>query len=72
MQKIAVSVKGRELVTWNVEKANWRPYRVSIPADLIKPGEPLTLEYAIGAPMPSTPEDPRRIGLGIEKVIVSQ
>lgn len=71
MQKIEVTVKGRKLVTWNVEKANWRPYRVSIPADLVKPGEPLTLEYTIGAPMPAT-EDPRRIGLGVEKVIVSQ
>jgi len=72
MQKIEVFVKGRKLVTWNVEKANWRPYRVSVPADLVTPGEPLTLEYTIGAPMPSTPEDPRAIGLGVEKVIVSQ
>lgn len=72
MQTIEVFVKGRKLVTWNVEKANWRPYRVSIPADLVTPGEPLTLDYTIGAPMPSTPEDPRAIGLGVEKVIVSQ
>jgi hypothetical protein len=72
MQKIEVFVKGRKLVTWNVEKANWRPYRVSIPADLVKSGEPLTIEYTIGAPMPSTPEDPRNIGLGVEKVIISQ
>jgi hypothetical protein len=72
MQKIEVAVKGRKLVTWNVEKANWRPYRVSIPADLVTPGQPLTIDYTIGAPMPSTPEDQRRIGLGVEKVIVSQ
>lgn len=72
MQKIEVFVKGRKLVTWNVEKANWRPYRVSVPPDLVEPGDPLTLDYTIGAPMPSTPEDPRSIGLGVEKVIVSQ
>jgi hypothetical protein len=72
MQKIEVSVKGRKLVTWNVEKANWRPYRVSIPADLVTPGQPLTIEYTIGAPNPPTPEDPRSIGLGVEKVIISQ
>ena len=72
MQRVTVSVKGRKLVTWNVEKANWRPYRVSVPAQLVAPGEPLTLEYAIANPKPSTAEDRRRIGLGVQKVIVSQ
>ena len=72
MQKIEVSVKGRKLVTWNVEKANWRPYRVSVPADLVTPGQPLTLDYKIGQPNPATPEDRRSIGLGVQKVIISQ
>ena len=72
MQTITVSVKGRKLVTWNVEKGNWRPYRVSVPAELVTPGEPLSLEYAIANPKPPTAEDRRRIGLGVEKVIISQ
>ena len=71
-QQVTVSVKGRKLVTWSVEKASWRPYRVSVPADLITPGQPLVLDYAIANPKPSTPEDVRRIGLGVEKVTISQ
>lgn len=71
-QVIGVSVKGRKLATWNVEKANWRPYRVSVPADLVKPGEPLTLAFSISKPKPASAEDPRSIGLGVQKLIVSQ
>lgn len=72
MQTVDVAVKGRHLATWNVEKANWRPYRVSVPADLVKPGEPLTLEFTIAKPKPPGPDDPRSIGLGVQKLIVSQ
>lgn len=72
MQTVDVSVKGRHLATWNVEKANWRPYRVSVPAELVKPGEPLTLDFSIAKPKPPSAEDPRSIGLGVEKLIVSQ
>ena len=71
-QAIGVSVKGRPLATWNVEKANWRPYRVSVPADLVKPGEPLTLEFSISKPKPPSAEDPRSIGLGVQKIVISQ
>ena len=72
MQQIGVSVKGRLLTTWSVEKGNWRPYRVRVPAELVQPGEPLTLDYSIANPKPSTAEDRRRIGLGVQKVIISQ
>lgn len=72
MQKVTVSAKGRTLASWEVEKSNWRPYRVVVPADLVAPGEPLVLDFAIANPMPETATDKRRIGLGVEKVTISQ
>ncbi|MET3665664.1 hypothetical protein [Caulobacter sp. 1776] len=72
MQTVHVSVEGRELATWNVEKGNWRPYRASVPAELIKPGEPLTVQFTVGKPKPRTADDPRALGLGVQKLVISQ
>jgi hypothetical protein len=70
-QVVGVSSGGRRLATWRVERANWRDYRVTVPAALIRPGEPLRLELSIpGAAAPGG-ADQRRLGIGLQKLVIA-
>ncbi|NQE64242.1 hypothetical protein [Caulobacter sp. RHG1] len=71
-QPIAVSVAGRKLADWKVERVDWRPYTVIVPAEWVGSDGGVTLDFAIPNAKPSTPQDPRRIGLGVQKVVISQ
>ncbi|WP_184719211.1 hypothetical protein [Caulobacter sp.] len=71
-QPIAVSMAGRKLADWTVERIDWRPYTVIVPADLIGPDGGVMLDFAIPNAKLPTPQDQRRIGLGVQKVVISQ
>lgn len=62
----------RALLTAARQEAGWRWVALAVVVAAVGLFHHLTLEYAIGAPNPPTPEDPRSIGLGVEKVIISQ
>ncbi len=66
-----MSVNGRPLDVWEVESQYYRPYTVTIPPDLMKAGKPIDVEFGIpGAASPS-PQDPRLLGIGLQKLSLS-
>lgn len=67
-QVVTVAVGGEVLATWHVERANWRPYYVTVPTRLMKAGAPVRLEIAIPGAPPPTPPEKRRIGLGLKQL----
>lgn len=71
-QPVAVSVGGRKLADWMVEGSGWRPYAVIVPAELVGPDGAVTLVFAIPNAKPPSPQDPRRLGLGLQRAVISQ
>jgi hypothetical protein len=67
-QAVTVSMDGRALATWQVERANWRIYRLTLPDQR----GPVRLELSIPGAVSPGPADPRRLGIGVQQLMVGR
>lgn len=69
---VEVSVNGQRLAHWDVKIREWKPYRLNLPPGSVKQGQPLVIGFSIPNPGQPGGGDRRRIGLGVERLVLSQ
>jgi hypothetical protein len=64
-QRVTVSLGGRVLKDIKVEEGIFEPYRIHIPGGLVKPGQPVVLQFDLPDARVSA-NDPRMLGVAIQ------
>ncbi len=70
-QRVTLYAEGRRLDTQNVDTGNFYTYRFKVPADVVKPGQPIRFMFDLPDARHSH-GDPRELGIGVQEIRVVQ